>query len=54
MATQPPSKDAMPDQRSTYDQLVTLHALANEHKLYDAADHVKRDLEAMRASWSDK
>jgi hypothetical protein len=36
-----PDKDAMPDQRSTIDQLITLHQLANEYKLYDAADAVK-------------
>lgn len=41
MTTQPPPKDAMPDQRSTTDQLVDLYHIANEHKLYDAADAIK-------------
>lgn len=49
MATQPPPKDAMPDQRSTIDQLITLHDLANEHKLYDAADALKPLI-----GWSEK
>lgn len=49
MTTKPPPKDAMPDQRSTTDQLITLHALANEHKLYDAADALKNLI-----GWSEK
>lgn len=49
MAVERPSKDAMPDQRSTTDQLITLHQLANEYKLYDAADVLKRII-----GWSDK
>lgn len=38
------------DQRSTYDQVVTLHQLANKQGLYDAADWVKKHLER----WFDK
>jgi len=49
MATQPPPKDAIPDQRSTTDQLIDLHALANEYKLYDAADAIKNLI-----GWSEK
>ena len=40
-----PSKDAMPDQRSTYDQLKDLHQMAIEAKMYDAADWLKLQLD---------
>lgn len=38
------------DQRSTYDQVVTLHQLATDNGLYDAADWVKMHLDR----WFDK
>ena len=38
-------KKMMPDQRSTYDQVVALHQTANQLGLYDAADWVKMHLD---------
>lgn len=35
----------MPDQRSTFDQLLTLRELANKNGLYDAADWLKGRLD---------
>ena len=42
--------ESVPDQRSTYDQLVSLHELANQNGLYDAADWLKSQLEQWKLS----
>lgn len=42
----------MQDQRSTYDQLVSLHQLANENGLYDAADWLKSYITKIEASFT--
>ncbi len=42
--------ESMPDQRSKYDQLVSLHELANQNGLYDAADWLKSQLEQWKLS----
>lgn len=42
--------ESMPDQRSTYEQLVSLYRLANQNGLYDAADWLKVQLEQWKSS----
>lgn len=37
--------DKLQDQRSTFDQLVSVLALANRSGHYDAADHLKKELD---------
>ncbi len=46
--------ESMPDQRSTYDQLLDMLELATQAGLYDAADWLKEHLRQMQASFTSR